>query len=55
MIKSNDFEKLNEQYKNGYVTKEQLKRWVAINTKNSSKGITKEEYKEITGDEHDAE
>ena len=55
MGKSNDFEKLKQQFEVGYVTRPQLRRWVAINSKNSSKGITKEEYKEITGDEYDTD
>jgi uncharacterized protein (UPF0305 family) len=44
------FEELNERYQKKYVTKATLKKWVQINDKKSSAGITPEEYKEITGE-----
>lgn len=49
------FEKLKEQYAKGYVTKETLKGRVALYAAKPEKGITMEQYEEITGEEYAAE
>lgn len=49
------FEKLQAQYNAGYVTKATLKRRVALYDTKPEKGITAEEYKEITGEDYVAE
>lgn len=46
------FESLNEKYKMGYITKTTLAGWVAINEKRPGRGITAEEYEEITGEKY---
>lgn len=46
------FEKLAYQYKMGYVSKETLKGRVALYETKPNKGITAEEYKEITGEDY---
>lgn len=46
---SNDFEKLKERYEINYITVDQLRRWVAINARRSTLGITAVEFTEITG------
>lgn len=46
---SNDFEKLKECYEINYITVDQLRRWVAINARRSTLGITAAEFTEITG------
>ena len=46
---SNDFEKLKERYEINYITVDQLRRWVAINARRSTLGITATEFTEITG------
>lgn len=43
------FEELNNKYKKNYITIETLRGWVAINEKKPGRGITAEEFKEITG------
>lgn len=43
------FEQLKEKYERNYIRIETLAGWVAINDKVPGKGITKEEYEEITG------
>lgn len=50
---SKDFEKYNTYYRMNFMTREQLQRWVVINAKHPNKGITGEEYKEITGEEYE--
>ena len=50
---SADFEKLKEQYDKGYMTKATLKKWVQIHEKRPDRGITAEEYKEITGEDYE--
>lgn len=43
------YEKMKNQYEQGFVTKDTLKTWVKINTLKRGRGITKAQYKEITG------
>lgn len=47
------FEELKEKYKKNYITKDTLKKWVAVNEKRPGAGITAEEYEEITGEEYE--
>lgn len=49
------FEKLKAQYGAGYVTKATLKRRVVLYDTKPEKGITAEQYEEITGEEYVAE
>ena len=44
------FEKLSTEYQLGYCTKSQLQRYVLVNDKKPGKGITRDEYQEITGE-----
>lgn len=46
------FEKLKEQYENNYITIETLRGRVELGKKKPSKGITEEEFFEITGEEY---
>lgn len=48
------YEKLKNQYEQGFVTKDTLKIWVKINTLKRGRGITKTQYKEITGETYTA-
>lgn len=50
MEHSKKIEYLANKYEKEYVTKETLKGWVALNEKKPGKGITQEEYKQITGE-----
>ncbi|RHV66761.1 XkdX family protein [Roseburia sp. OM02-15] len=45
---------LKERWDKDYITKDTLKGWVVLNEKRAGKGITAEEYKEITGEEYEA-
>lgn len=47
---SDKFDELNTKYKMRYITKATLKKWVVINEKKPGRGITPEEYYEITGE-----
>jgi hypothetical protein len=49
------FDSLNAKYKMGYITMETLAGWVSINNKRPGKGITAEEYEEITGEAYDGD
>lgn len=44
------FDRLKEMYEKEYVSKETLQGWVRLHSLKSSKGISENEYKEITGD-----
>ena len=46
------FEELKKKYELHYITKETLKGRVKLYAKKPDKGITAEEYKEITGEEY---
>lgn len=48
------FDSLKKKWEMDYITKDTLKGWVALNEKRAGKGITAEEYKEITGEEYEA-
>lgn len=50
MEHSAKFDSLNAKYKMGYITKETLAGWVSVNNKRPGRGITAEEYEEITGE-----
>lgn len=54
MEHSKKFEQLKSKYDAEYITKETLAGWVALNEKKEGKGITAEEYQEITGEEYAA-
>jgi len=45
------YQQLKAKYDAEYVTKETLQGWVRLNAKKATKGITAEEYAEITGEE----
>ena len=47
---SSKYEMLATRWKRGYITKETLRGWVALNTKRPGSGITAAEYAEITGE-----
>ena len=49
------FEKLKTKWEMGYITNDTLRGWVAIEAKRPGKGITPEQYQEITGEEYEAE
>ena len=49
------YEKLKSQYEQGFVAKDTLKMWVKINSMKRGRGITQEQYKEITGETYKAE
>ena len=55
MEHSAKFDSLNTKYKMGYITKETLAGWVTINNKRHGKGITAEEYEEITGEAYEGD
>ena len=44
------FEDLRNKWEMGYITKETLRGWVALNERKPGKGITPEEYEAITGE-----
>ena len=44
------YEALKKKYEKGYVTKDTLKGWVKIEMKLKGRGITAEQYEEITGE-----
>lgn len=46
---------LKERWEKDYITKGTLKGWVALNAKRKGKGITEEEYEEITGEKYEPE
>lgn len=46
------YERLKTKWQRGYITKETLRGWVALNKKRPEKGITPEQYKEITGEDY---
>lgn len=46
------FEGLNAKYQKNYITIETLRGWVVINDKKPGRGITAEEFEEITGIEY---
>ena len=50
---SKKYETLKAKYEADYITKETMKGWVALNEKKAGKGITAEEYEEITGEAYD--
>jgi maleate cis-trans isomerase len=47
---SSRYDTLRAKWERGYITKETLKGWVALNDKKAGAGITAEEYEEITGE-----
>lgn len=53
-VHSKKFDSLKKKCEMDYITKDTLKGWVALNEKRAGKGITAEEYKEITGEEYEA-
>jgi hypothetical protein len=53
-VHSKKFGMLKERWDKDYITKDTLKGWVVLNEKRAGKGITAEEYKEITGEDYEA-
>lgn len=53
-VHSKKFDMLKERWEKDYITKHTLKGWVVLNEKRAGKGITAEEYKEITGEDYEA-
>lgn len=53
-VHSKKFDSLKKKWEMDYITKDTLKGWVVLNEKRAGKGITAEEYKEITGGEYEA-
>lgn len=49
------FEKLKSRYEKGWITKETLRGYVLIEMKRPGKGITPEQYEEITGEPYEVE
>lgn len=47
---SNKFEALLERWRLGYITRDTLRGWVALNKAKPGRGITAEEYEQITGE-----
>ena len=43
------FEKLKKKWELGYITEETLRGYVELNERKPGKGITPEQFKEITG------
>jgi len=48
------FEYFKNQYEKNYITKDTLKKYVQIGLKKPEKGITAEEYEEITGEPYES-
>lgn len=46
------YETLKRKWEMGWITKETLKGWVAVEKKKPGKGITEEQYKQITGEDY---
>lgn len=53
-VHNKKFDSLKKKWEMDYITKDTLKGWVVLNEKRAGKGITAEEYKEITGEEYEA-
>lgn len=49
---SDRFEEFREKWIRGHITKATLKGYVALNNKKPGRGITAEEYQDITGEEY---
>ena len=49
------FEKMKKYYAANFATKETLAGWVRINKKRPGRGLTPEQYKEITGEDYQEE
>lgn len=52
-MKSPMYDELKKKYELGYVNVEQLKRRVVLARRKPDKGITEEEYEEITGEPYE--
>ncbi|MED9991789.1 MAG: XkdX family protein [Phascolarctobacterium faecium] len=48
------YEELKKKYDKGYITKATLKGWVRIERKVKGRGITEEQYEQITGEKYKA-
>lgn len=46
------YEKLKAKWEKGYITKETLRGWVSLNIKRPGKGITPDEYENITEEKY---
>lgn len=53
-VHNKKFDSLKKKWEMDYITKDTLKGWVVLNEKRAGKGITAEEYKEITGEDYEA-
>ena len=49
MSHSAAYDSLKEKWDMEYITEETLRKWVALNDAHPGKGITADEFKEITG------
>lgn len=47
------FEELKAKWNKGYVSIDTMRGWVRLNKRNSLKGITESQYKEITGEDYE--
>lgn len=47
------FETLKTKWQMGYITDETLRGYVELNERKPGKGITAEQYKEITGEDYE--
>ena len=50
---SDKYETLKSKWEKGYISRETLAGWVALNEKKPGKVITPEEYEAITGEKYD--
>lgn len=53
MEHSDMYEQLKGKHEMNYITNATLKKWVEINEKKPGKGITQDEYGEITGEQYE--
>lgn len=49
---SRKYEELKSKWDMGYITIETLRGWVDLNERKPGKGITEEEFREITGEDY---
>ena len=50
---SDKYETLKSKWEKGYISRDTLAGWVALNEKKPGKGITPEEFEAITGEKYD--
>ena len=47
------YDELKEKWEKGYITDDTLRGWVELNKRKPTKGITAEQYEEITGNPYE--